>query len=259
MGHNRVGRLRKTRRWSRVVEAIREDASAADVAQRTLHAAESQLRTEVVLRPLSDAFWMLVRLTTGARESSDFSREMAALGLDVDSTTPAPAFIARVADVLRGETRDDSASGHFSEIASLAVRRVLTEAANERQPSLFTAKASDIQASLSSLSTKAQFSRLAQRFFGDVLARTLTAAVDREVPNATGDRFTGTDAAKAFTEDVERHARESAFIVKDYAGDWYSKKRWESGQRIGKQDSDTFVAYALTKLRRELRFESTAG
>lgn len=56
---------------------------------------------------------------------------------------------------------------------------------------------------------------------------------------------------------IDLHARESALIVREFAGGWYSKHNWESQGDISLDETRRFVAYALQKLRRELKREAS--
>ncbi len=120
--------------------------------------------------------------------------------------------------------------GATAELASLAMRRALTETAGQQGASLFGTTLSDLQAALRTYSTRERFADLAQRFFGDFLARTMRSYVDREIPNlvgvSAGLRTVG-DSREA-VEAIDRHVRETAFLMRDFAGGWYSKRQWES-------------------------------
>ena len=55
---------------------------------------------------------------------------------------------------------------------------------------------------------------------------------------------------------IDLHARQSAAIMREFAGGWYSKQNWETQGEITLDDAQRFVAVALRKLRAELKRES---
>ena len=125
MGHLRLGRLPKTRRWSEVVDLLEADPTdAAQITAATVVAAEEHLKSLPRNDSLTYAFWLLLRIATASR-SETFVQDVRGLGLRINADTSALELISEVADELRGRFRGgDSATAEF---ASLAVRRALTE------------------------------------------------------------------------------------------------------------------------------------
>ena len=257
MGHSELGYLPTSAPWQAVANLLvapRLDAPA--VAAATIAAAEDRL---VKLRgdpSLSYCFWLLVRLAEAAR-GPDFLADAARLGVPVEPDDTALAFVARAADRARVELNAHPESGPFGELASLALRRALTETVGTEGRSLFGSSLEDLETSFRRHSTPVQFGELAKRFFGDFYARTLRFYVERELQNRVGGGALPTvAAANGFADALDLHARETARIVEGFAAAWYSKRHWESGGAIGQDEAQGFVAHALTKLRKELRAEA---
>ncbi len=251
MGHLRLGRLPKTRRWIEVVELLEADPTdAARVTGATVVAAETHLRSLPSNEPLTYAFWLLLRIATASR-SETFVQDVRGLGLSVTAETSALELISEVADELRGRFRGgDSATAEF---ASLAVRRALTETVGSFGGSLFGSTVDDLQSAFRRFSTKDQFSEVAYGFFADFTARLLTSYLDRELSNhVEGSISERMEVASA----IDLHARQSAAIMREFAGGWYSKQNWETKGEITLDDAQRFVAVALRKLRMELQQES---
>src|SRR6478736_1049972 len=127
MGHNRIGRLPRTLRWRQVVQLLGKptlDASA--VARATALAAEMRLRKLSNDPALVHCFWILTSLATAARQP-DFVQALAEIGIDTRSDEPILGFIARVSDQDRSQVAAHPESGHFASLASLALRRALSE------------------------------------------------------------------------------------------------------------------------------------
>jgi hypothetical protein len=254
VGHTIVGRLPKTEKWRIVVGLLdAPELNVSLVAGATVDAAERRL---VALRgdpSLAYCFWLLTRLA-GAARGADFLEEAARLGVPTRPGDSALAFVARVTDRTRIELDGHPESGPFGELASLALRRALTETVGTEGRSLFGSSLEDLEHAFRRHSTAAQFGELARRFFGDFFARTLRFYVERELSHHVGGGgplATIADAG-AFAEALDRHARQSAVIVEDFAAAWYSKHTWEREGQIPLEDARGFVAHALRKLRAEL-------
>ena len=255
MGHVRLGRLPKTYRWREVVDLL--DASPQDVSTvvaATTVAAEKRLRALASDPSLSYCFWLLTRIAWASR-SDRFRAELSDLRIDLSADESVLTFISKVTDHVREELSQHSESGPFSELASLALRRTLTETVGQQGPSLFGSSVEDLQAAFRTYSTRAQFGTLGRIFFGDFFARALRHFIDRELPNHVGvsEGLSGVAESVAFKEALDLYARQSARIVEEFAGSWYSKHNWESAGQISLDEAKGFTAVALRKLRMELQ------
>lgn len=255
MGHLRLGRLPKTRRWGEVVELL--DSSPNDVpriAGAVVEAADRRLRALGADPSLTYCFWLLTRITWASRGGT-FLSDLSELGIQVSAQDSALAFISRVTDRARVELSHHPESGPFAELASLALRRALSETVGQQGPSLFGSDVEDLQRACRTFSTHSQFGVLARRFFGDFLARTLRYFVDRELSNHAQptSRLSAVEQSLEFSEALDTYARQSAKIVEDFAGGWYAKHNWEAKGEIGRDEAQRFAAIALRKLRMELK------
>jgi hypothetical protein len=254
MGHNRTGRLPKTRRWKQVVGLLAlPSLDAAAVARASALAAEQRLRRLANDPTLVHCFWILTRLATAARQP-DFVHALAEIGIETRLDEPILAFIARVSDQVRSEVAGHPESGHFATLASLALRRALSETIGQHGRSLFGSSVEDLQAALRHHAGDVRFGRMAKLFFGDFFAATLGSFVERELSNRTGvsPGLETIRDSQEFAEALDRYARESALIMEEFAGGWYGKHNWESRGQIDHQETAGFVGYALRKLRMEL-------
>lgn len=255
MGHVRLGKLPHTHTWRQVVTALDVPGPhGARVAAATARGADARLGRLRDDASLAYCFWLLARMA-GAARRPDFVDALGDLGLEAGSTDSAVGFVAKVAARARGEVEHHPESGPFGEIASLALRRALTETVGTQGRSLFGSSLEDLETAFRHHATPARFGDLARRFFADFAARTLRFYIDKELalhvgPGRSLDSFAD---AEAFVADLDRYARQSAAIVERFAADWYSKHDWESGGAIHRDEAQAFVAVALGKLRRELR------
>ncbi|MCK6506908.1 hypothetical protein L6R53_26650 [Myxococcota bacterium] len=251
MGHLRLGRLPRTRKWKEVIGLVDGGGSAAQVADATIDAAEDQL--EGADPAVVHAVWLLTRLPDAAR-SEDFGGALRDLGIAV-SAQPSPAELAAAL----GRAVDDHlyAGGHtrsdVGEMARLAAVETLARAAEPASPGLFGPRPGDAQDALARLGTEKQFGVFARDFFARLTERVLTYYVSKELPLhvGPGQRFGNVDEQRAFQDAVALHARQAARIVEEFAGGWWSKARYE--QDLSPDRAARFVAYAMKKMRGELR------
>ena len=257
MGHTRLGRLPKYLRWRQVVALLEESPGNAEAVSRAAAIAADHWLLSLKGDPsLNYCFWLLTRVTWAARSDS-FAEQLRSLGLDVEEGAPTLAFIASLADLARGELSQHPESGPVSELASLAMRRALSETVGQQGRTLFGTTLSDLQLALRTYSTRERFGELAQRFFGDLLSRTLRSHLDREIPNLVGvsPGLRSIEDSANVVAAIDVHARQSAAILRDFSGGWFSKHNWESRGQISQEETSGFVAYALQKLRSELKRE----
>ena len=126
-----------TRRWSEVVDLLEADPTdAARITGATVVAAEAHLKSLPRHDSLTYAFSLLLRIATAA-QSKTFVRDVRRLGLTVSADTSAIELIGEVADEIGRRFQDTSGQGTTTELASLAVRRALTETVGSFGGSLF--------------------------------------------------------------------------------------------------------------------------
>lgn len=260
MGHIRLGRLPKTRRWTEVINLLdtAPDDPAA-LADAVVRAAEHRLRQLANDQGLGYNFWLLTRIAWAAR-GQNFAEDLSGLGITVSPSTSSLQVIAQVADRVRAELSSAPSSGDFAEIGSLALRTALTDTVAQQGPSLFGSSLEDLQNAFRAYSTQVQFGRLAHRFFGDFFARVLRSYVDRELANHVGSSpgLSNLSESRNFLEGLDLYARQSARIMEHFAGGWYSRHNWESRGEISREETQRFVAYTLQKLRSELKQQGVA-
>ena len=120
-----------------------------------------------------------------------------------------------------------------------------------RTASLFGGSSADVQNAIRSLSTKKGFGELGQRFFGRFVARFLNFYLSRVTAAALGSpRLQDLGEVAEFNDALRSHCDQSARIVRDFCGEWYSKTEYQKG--IDLENTSRFLAVALKKLRSEL-------
>jgi hypothetical protein len=250
MGHVRVGRLPKTRLWKNVVELLTTTPDDIGVlADATAKAAELRLRQLRNDSSFAYCFWLLTRIASASREE-DFSQALSEVGIDVREEESALSFISNVSRQAGTVLELHPESGPFSELASLSMRRALTETVGQQGNSLFDSSLDDLRAAFRRYSTPAQFGVVATLYFSDLFARTLRYYVDRELANSigAGHALTTTARAQGFADALDLYARQTARIMERFAEEWYSKRRWQDEGKISLHQARRFTAYAIRKL-----------
>jgi hypothetical protein len=254
VGHIRVGRLPKTKRWGQVLELLADQPDAIDrLVEATATAAKRRLDELQSDPALGYTVWLLARIADAA-QGRDFAAALRATGLTVDGDESAAAFIGKVGDHLREQYARLPESGTAAELALLSARRALTETVGTQTGSLFGGSLADLQAAMMPAAGPAGFGLLARRFFGDLLSRTLGSFVEREVANHTGQGYGLASAADArsFKQELDRYCRESARILESFAPEWFSVNRFRSAGEVPQERARGFTVAAMRKLRSEL-------
>jgi hypothetical protein len=100
MGHLRLGRLPKTRRWSGVFDLLEgHNVSPEGLARATATAAQQQFAVLERDRAVNYCFWVLVRLATAAR-GDDFAGELRRLGVHTTDIASGLGFIQQIAKMV---------------------------------------------------------------------------------------------------------------------------------------------------------------
>jgi hypothetical protein len=255
MGHLRLGRLPKTRRWAGVFALLEgENVSPEALARATATAAQEQFAALEGDQAINYCFWVLVRIATAAR-GDDFIGELRRLGVQNPQITSGLGFVHQITQVVEKEL---SRRGHptvFVRIAALSLREVLSANIIEQSRSLFGTSLLDIQAACRTLSTRLHFGEVAREFFAHFTGRSLQYLVDKELSNYVGAEkpFTSSEQVLEFHQALHHYCFETAKIVEDFASGWFSKNNWETNNNISEETTAAFTAYAFEKIQMELR------
>jgi hypothetical protein len=105
------------------------------------------------------------------------------------------------------------------------------------------------------MSTQRRFGEVAKAFFAHFTSRSLQYLLDKEISNYVGaDKpFTSPDHVLDFHQALHRYCTETATIVEEFAGGWFSKNNWEHNNDISEETTAAFTAYAFEKIQMELR------
>lgn len=255
MGHIRLGRLPKFKKWRQVIALLgAEQPTLSNIATATLDAADDEFNNFYNDPGLNYCYWLLTQITWHAREDS-FSEILASMGLDIRKEQSALGFVSKAANFATLEIKKIGKQTVFTEIAQMTMREVLLKLISERSQSLFGTTSEDIRLVLKSLSTTNQFGKLSRLFFSGFLNRILQFFISKEISNYVGPdkNFSHIGILRDFNEALDTFCYQSAKIVEDFAGGWYSKRNWQGD--ITQDDAKNFIYIALKKLREELVLE----
>lgn len=252
MGHLRLGDLPKTRRWTQIMALLEETTEPDQIASKTITAAETGFREAAYDEGFRHTVWLLSRITLAAR-NPNFSEELGRLGLKVPDKPKLFDILGAFTKRIDNYLRERRARTDISEMAQLAAVETLSEKCMRRGKSLFGTASEDIQDAMKGLSTKKNFAVLARDFFSRFTYRYLNYFLSREVSKHVGPNHSlaTIDEHTAFNEAMALHCKQSAEIVREFAGGWYSKTAYETG--IAHEDAEAFAAIALKKLLSELK------
>lgn len=252
MGHIRLGRLPRTRRWKEVIDLVGVGGSAAAVAGATLDAVESDINEAASDPGVLRSFWLLTQLPDAAK-SQHFVEALRQLGIPVSDAPTTSQLAAAITEAIDRHVDGQRARTDLGEMAQLAAVETLTRTIQERAYGLFGTSTEDVQREVGKLGTEAQFGAFSREFFARFTERFLTYYVDRELPRHVGanQRFGDLGEQRRFRDALQLHCRQASAIVEKFAGTWYSKARFEKD--LSEARAARFLGYALKKMRMELR------
>ena len=255
MGHLRLGNLHKTRRWKQVVGMLDSGAATEDIASESLQAGENAFAEAAQDTGFKYTVWLLTQVTLAAREK-DFLGGLAKIGLDVPEQPGLFDILGAFTKHVDSHLDKQKARTDISEMCQLAAVEALSEECLERSGTLFGTTPETVQDAFKELSTQKNFAFLARDFFSRFTYRYLNYFLSREVPKHVGltDNLPNIDAHTSFNKALALYCKQSAEIVREFAGGWYSKTAHETG--ITQDDAGGFAFVALGKLASELKREA---
>jgi hypothetical protein len=252
MGHLRLDTLPDTAPWRRVVGLLAEGADAPAVAQATTQAALRGLALAHGDEGLFYSFWLLAQVAQASRKT-DFATALCDAGLHVTVDPDLFDLVGGFSDAVDQRLHKTHGRTDLGEMAQLAAVESLTELLGRRSATLFGPTSVEVKEAARQLSTERGFAILAHAFFTRFVRRFLAYHLGRELSNHVGGngRFETPDEHDEFIEQLTVHCQQAALIVRDFAGDWYSKHRFHDDLTLTKARG--FVSHALTKLGEELK------
>lgn len=256
MGHLRLGNLHKTRRWQQVIDMLGAGAGTEEIASASLLASERAFIEAAHDPGFKHTVWLLTQIILAARKR-DFQSELVKVGLDVPKDPGLFDILGAFTKHVDSHLDRQKARTDISEMCQLAAVEALSERCIERSKNLFGTTPEDVRNAFKELSTQKNFALLTRDFFSRFTCRYLNYFLSREVPKHVGLEgiLSTMDEHTSFNQALALYCRQSAEIVREFAGGWYSKTAHETG--ITPDDAGGFAFVALKKLASEMRQEAS--
>jgi hypothetical protein len=261
MGHTRLGEVPKTHKWSELVDRISGsgrtgDVASADVivgmiAAQTLEATQRSLKKAASDPGVLYTFYLITQIALAAR-ASNWEKALGAHGIRLSEDSTVFDFTVEMQSAIdRHVGASRSGSTDLSEIAQQSAGEAIASLAGPRTISMFGGGSDDVRNAIRSVSNKKGFGDLGQRFFGRFVARFLNFYLSRVTAASLGSpRLRDLGDIAQFNDALRVHCDESARIVRDFCGEWFSKTVYREG--IDLKNTSRFLAVAFKKLRSEL-------
>jgi hypothetical protein len=264
MGHQRLGSLPKSFRWNELVSLMSSegrsdeipftDEDVSNIVRTTLFAADGALRKSIDDPGLRHAYYLLTQIALASRYP-DWIQRLAKVGVILNPQADATDLVVALQSAVDDHLFTVRASSDVASAAQHAAGEAILTIVGPRSRTLFGSSGEELRIAVRNASTKAGFSVLAQTFFASFLARFLNFYVSRISASETGSgSIQQIGDLTHFNDALKVHCRQSAEIVRPFAGEWYSKTEYERG--IAPDNTGGFVAVAIGKLRAELRTQA---
>lgn len=262
MGHTRLGRLPTTKKWKAVVATISSvpttglpiasahGPSVDVVARQSVDAAKEALEAALEDDGLNYTFFMLTQLALASR-GDDWRERLGTLGIELQTGDGFFDLLSEFQGRIDAFVFERERSSDISEMAMQAAGEALASLSASRAQTLFGEDLNTVRAAIRPLSTLRGFADLGQEFFGSFMARFLNFYVSRATAAHVGSgQLPLLGDLTVFNDALRKHCKESALIVRDFSGEWYSKTEYQQG--ITLENTKRFLAVAIEKLRAEL-------
>jgi hypothetical protein len=252
MGHTRLGRLPRTRKWQEVVGLVGASADTAEIAAATLDASKLGLEDAARDPALVHSFWLLTQIPLCARKA-DFIGELAKIGVSISGEVTLMELVGGLSDAVDAHVYRVGGRTDLGEMAQMGAAETLSSVLGQSTASLFETTPEDVHRELARIGTPVKFSVVARDFFARLTERYLTYFLSRELSN----KLETVDANRQFRDALSLHCKQASKIVEEFAAEWFSKANYQGG--ITPRKAAGFIGHAMTKLGAELQKGAEGG
>ena len=261
MGHERVGILPKTARWTRVVRQMggvfASEVPVGALAAQTLQNVRQRYETLFQDDAVKSAFAFLVKFAHACR-ANDPQAALAAAGIKLAEK----ATILSIVRSLKDHISQQQAATEYGQLtigaAADAIGHWYKDNASRQMP-LFT-PSSEFLDSWRPLGDGSGFCELSRLFFGKLTERYLNYFLERAASltcPSLAHREGLQEGIRSHVNAVSKHAFETAKITQSFAAGWFNghaRERIPTDREI-----EGFLSVAFGKMRDELRREEQAS
>ena len=259
MGHTRLGDIPKTKKWDEVVSTVATMTETGDtllpeivkaVAEKTIEATQAGLERVINDYGFRYSFYLLTQIALSSKDE-DWPKRLEKFGIYLGEDSNIFDLVSDIHNSIDEFLLKYGKHTDISEKAQQAAGEALTKLVGPESKSLFDLGREDLLVAIKKYSTKKGFARLAQKFFSSFLSRYLNFYLSRITASLTGQKsIPQVGDLSRFNMILIAHCEQSAMIVHDFSGEWYSKTEHLEG--ITLENTSKFLAVALRKLQTEL-------
>ncbi|MCB0494652.1 MAG: hypothetical protein KDC79_00825 [Cyclobacteriaceae bacterium] len=254
MGHERVGILPKTKRWTTVVNGIASfstnDNNVPEIAQQTLKNVQNRFQNIERDKGVQAAFQFLVLLSLSANQKNPLEF-LASNGINLsESISP-----LQISKALSEWVKKQSDSNEYATFARSAAIDTITEWYQKNQTfqeNLFAGDKDQFEIWRKSADGKG-FCELSRLYFSNFTERYLKYFLERAASanmNSLATRNKFDQELEKHLNDISKHAFETAKITQSFAAGWFNKNAKDEMPSTRKIQS--FLNIAFGKLKGEL-------
>ena len=261
MGHTRIGRLRRTKKWKDIIRSFCAGASYSRLAHDILLAVQDHLNEKNIASDLAyqKAVYYLVQMGIGAQKK-DFIGHMRSIGIELSSNPSVQELIGKV-----GEAIDDAAWGQtcvksdLGEFAKQGLINAITYVAhlekdvNPQLPNMPPLPDKNI---FDAFGEKHNFAELNRRFVSYTMAHALNNYLAKIIPNLTGhtDRILSVEELNQAYEDMKKHCYETTLVHKEYSTEWLAKHNYHLPEGMSESQIARHANFMIKKMIRALKY-----
>lgn len=261
MGHERVGILPKTKRWTTVISGMasfsaKEDNNVQEIARQTLKNVQSRFADIERDKGVQAAFQFLVLLSISAKHQNP-TKFLAAQGVNL-SENITPLQIAKAVTEWVSKQSESNEYASFAQSAAIDAISEWYQKNQTFQKNLFAGDKDQFEVWRKSADGSG-FCELSRLYFSKFTERYLRYFLERAASSSmnsidTRNRFSA-ELQKHLSE-ISKHAFETAKITQSFAAGWFNNNAKDSIPSARKIQN--FLNIAFGKMRGELlREENT--
>lgn len=255
MGHLGTGRLHKTYRWQEVLRLLEERASAPDIADACLEAAEAGIKRIPKDQGFLHALTTIFEFADAVR-SPNMVESLSQKGFKLPNDPSLFDLVGSMKDRVDEVIHSAAAKSDVGEIAQNSFSESLYSFASSELPNLFGNTPENEREVVKRQFTGNRFRDLMHDFYSNLTRRYLMYHLSRELPKyiGAGRRFANLDEHSEFGKAFNTYVRQSVTITEEFTPGWFSKARWE-----GSITHDSVSRYAYIAFKKILKEFSKRG
>ena len=257
MGHTRIGRLNRTRKWKDVVACFCLGAGTEQITIAALEAAKSGFNYDRISSNTAyhKAVELLVHLGV-AGQSGDFAGSMRRFGIQLSSHPTLQELNARLSEAVdEAAWNGRSPKDEISEFAKKALCKAVSICCKKEQADdLPNIPRTDLSV-FDRFGDKVNFADLNQMFVSNVVSGALKSYLSQIIPNLLGveQRVMSTHELLAAYNALDEHIYETAIVHRKYSIDWLKKHNNQLGS-MTPRDIRNHANFIISKMLRALKY-----